>query len=542
MGYSRNVTIEHSEDPAKSQSPDYPYPAASFNNNTFQTINVEPQLDYSNRFGKGNLSVLVGATYKKNLNDQNALSGYGYANDNLMGSINGAARTYNWQEYNLYRYSAGFARIKYIYDQKYILSLAGRRDGSSNFGPGNQFGNFGSVAAGWIFTEEKPLKALSPVWSFGKLSASYGTTGSDGVAPYRFQSLWAAGASNTPPLQGVVPNFPQNLYNPNYSWALKRSLNLMMDLGFFHDRLLLNVQYYRDREGNQLTAYPLPAQAGFPVVIQNMNAVIQNKGWEISLNSTNVKTKDFTWNTNFNISFNRNKLVEFPNLDASSYRNQYVLGQPVSVIMGYRYKGVNPTSGLFEYYTKDGNATSNPNYLTVSEGGDRMPIANRELKYSGGMGNTMTYKNFSLYLFFQFSSQMAPNWLSYIYSSYFIGFANYNMPVEALKYWKHPGDQTQIQRLTTTWSTDTYNASSAFASSSGAYSNDTYVRLKTVSLSYSLPAGLLKKWHMKDCRAYINAQNLLTFTNFKVADPEQFGDFAAFPIQRIVACGLSFNF
>lgn len=542
MGYSRYMNYDHTENPAKSQSPTYIYTSADFNNSISQTINVEPQLDYSNRFGRGVISVLAGATYKKNLAEKNSLTGYNYANDNLMGSINGAASTYTYQDISLYKYAAAFARIKYIYDQKYILSLAGRRDGSSNFGPGNQFGSFGSVGAGWIFSEERPFKSLKPVWSFGKLSGSYGTTGSDGIAPYRYQPLWTAGYSSTPPFQGVVPNFPQNLYNPNYSWALKKSLNIAMDLGFFQDRVLLNATWYREREGNQLSAYPLPGHVGFPSVIQNVKAVIQNSGWEFSLNSTNIKSKDFTWNTTFNITFNRNKLVDFPNLQYSTYKNQYVIGKPVSTVLGYRFKGVNPTTGLFEYYDKDGKVTNNPNYLTVEEGGDRMPVANREVKYMGGFGNTLTYKNLSLYIFFQFSSQMAPSWLYTLYSSNQIGLSMNNQPIEALNYWKKPGDQAQIGKLTTNYSSATYQSLSNFPSSSGAYVNDTYMRLKTVSLSYSLPESMLKKWHMKECRAFVNAQNLLTFTNYKVADPELFNEFVTFPIQRIVAAGLSFNF
>ncbi|MBN9385824.1 MAG: SusC/RagA family TonB-linked outer membrane protein [Chitinophagaceae bacterium] len=541
MGYNRFQTLQHTEAPAKSQSPAYAYATASFSNNTFQTINVEPQLDYANTLGKGNLSVLVGATYKKNLNNGNTAFGYGYVNDNLLGSINGAASISSFDDYSIYKYAAGFARIRYIYDQKYILTLGGRRDGSSNFGPGNQFGNFGSVAAGWIFSEERLFRTLKPVLSFGKLYGSYGTSGSDGVQPYNYQSFWAP-VNGTFPFQGVRPNFPVNLYNPDYSWALKKSLNISMDLGFFNDRLFLNATWYRNREGQQLAGYPLPAHVGFPSVVQNVNTTIQNSGWEFSLNSTNVKRKDLTWTTNFNISFNRNKLVDFPNLQYSSYKSQYVIGQPVSVIIGNRYKGVNPTTGLFEYYTKDGDVTNTPNYQTVDEGGDRMPIANREVKYMGGIGNTLTYKNLSLSVFFQFSSQMAPTWLYTIYSSYWIGTTMNNMPVEALSYWKHPGDQTRIQKLSSGYGSLATQAAYSFSNSSGAYAIDTYLRLKTLSLSYSLPESLLKKWHVKDCRVYANAQNLLTITNYKVTDPEQFNDFGLFPIQRIVACGLSFNF
>jgi TonB-linked SusC/RagA family outer membrane protein len=543
LGYSRSSTNEHDENPSTAQNPLYAQVSADFATATYQTLNIEPQIDYNNSFGKGLFSALVGASYKKNLGYSVSTQGTGYSNDNYLGSINGAANVNSYDQSTLYKYEAVFARLKYVYDRKYILSLTGRRDGSSNFGPGHQFGNFGSAGAGWIFSEEKGFKSSLPFFSFGKLSGSYGTSGSDGIGGYLYQPFWASISTYYPPFQGVRASYPQNLYNPDYSWALKKSLNLALDLGLFHDRLLLNATYYRDREGSQLTGYPLPIQTGFASVTQNVDAMIQNKGWEFSLTSTNIRTKSFTWTTTFNVSFNRNKLLKFPNLESSSYYNSYMIGQPVSVILGYRYKDINPQTGLFEFYDKDGHVTSHPTYGLPSQGGDYVPIGNREVKYMGGIANTFTYKRISLYAFFQFSSQVAPNWLYNIYSSNTPGVIISNQPVQALDYWKAPGDHTQLQKLTTSnYGNATAQAASSFVGSSGGYSVDTYLRLKTLSLSYALPDAALKKLHMRDFRIYANAQNLLTFTNYKVGDPEQFGSLTSFPLQRIVAFGLSFNF
>lgn len=541
MGYSRNTTSEKSQFPAAAQSPQYAFLSAQFAANAYETVNIEPQLDYTYNRGKSMFTALLGASYKKNIQNGNTVYASGYANDNFLGSVNGASSVSDYDQFNIYKYSAGFARLKYIYDQKYILSLSGRRDGSSNFGPGNQFGNFGSAGAGWIFSEEKFFKPNVTFISYGKFSGNYGTSGSDGVAAYQYQPFWQP-LGYVPAFQGVQPNVPSNLYNPDYSWALKKSLNIAMDLGFFHDRLLFNATWYRMREGSQLGGYPLPAHVGFTSVLQNLPATVQNQGWEFSVSSNNIKTKDFTWNTNFNITFNRNKLLAFPNLEGSTYANQYVLGKPVSVIMGSRFKGLNSTTGLFEYYDKDGHVTNSPNYQLVSQGGDRVPIADREVKYMGGFGNTLTYKHFSLYVFFQFSSQTAPNYMATIYSSYFPGQGKYNLPIQVLNYWKKPGDQAVFQKLTTSYGSAAFSAASNFSSSTGAYSDDTYMRLKTLSLSYSLPDTWLKKMHMRDLRIYANAQNLLTFTNYKVADPEQFNDYTSFPLQRTVVFGLNLNF
>ncbi|WP_244228279.1 SusC/RagA family TonB-linked outer membrane protein [Mucilaginibacter kameinonensis] len=541
LGYNRNNTTEHQVNPASAQNPAYAYATAKFGDNTFQTLNIEPQLNYNKTVGKHNFSALVGATYKKNTNTATQQEGDGYANDHLLGSINGAPTIYNNDTYNIYRYNAGFARIKDIYNNEFIIELTGRRDGSSNFGPGLQFGNFGSIGAGWIFTEENFLKNKFPFLSYGKLSGNYGTSGSDGVAAYQFQTLYRS-LTGYPAFQGIQPSVPLNLYNPDYSWALKKSLNIALDFGMFNNRLLLNATYYRNREGNQLVDYPLPIQSGMSSVLENLDAVIQNKGYEFSLSSTNIQSKNFTWSTNLNFSFNRNKLLSFPNLESSSYAYTYAVGQPTSIIYGYRYKDVNPQTGLFEFYTKDGGVTSNPTSGQASTGGDQVPIANREVNYSGGIGNNFRYKQFNLFIFCQFSSQDAPTYLATLYG-YPPGTMLMNEPQAILNnYWKAPGDIKQLQRLSSSYNSAYVTSAQDFAQSSGVHANDTYLRIKNISLSYTLPDALLKKVHIKGGSIYANAQNVLTFTNYKVGDPEQFSSYASYPIQRVLAFGLNLKF
>jgi TonB-linked SusC/RagA family outer membrane protein len=542
LGYNRNATDEHSIEPGVAQNPAYLNRQANFSANTFQTVNIEPQINYNKNIGKGVFSALVGSTYKKNTNNSTYTTGQGYSNDNFLGSINSAPTVAAIDGYNIYKYSAGFARLNYIYDSEFIINLTGRRDGSSNFGPGRQFGNFGSVGAGWIFSEEKIFKKSSSILSYGKISGSYGTSGSDGIAAYQYQALYASFPNYIPNFQGIRPSFPTNLYNPDYSWATKKSLNIALDLGFFNNRLLFNATYYRDREGNQLANYPLPIQSGLPTVLGNLDATVQNQGLEFAISSTNIKSKDFTWKTNFNVSFNRNKLLAFPNLANSSYASVYQIGQPTSIIYGYKYKDVNPQTGLFEFYTKNGTVTSSPAFGPASTGGDEVPIGSLEVKYAGGLGNTFTYKQFSLYVFCQFSSRNAPNYLAEIYTTNQLGL-EYNQPVAVLNnYWKAPGDVAQLQRLASSYGSTAIGAAIRFPQSSGAYGDDTYLRIKTASLSYQLPNTLLNKVHIKAASVFVNGQNLLTFTNYKVGDPETPGVFTSFPIQRIVAFGLNLKF
>jgi len=545
MGYSRNTGTEHSIDPLASQDPS-PYGntiSAAFGNTSAQDINIEPQINYNRTIGKGVLTALIGGTYEKNTTDNYQNEAYGYSNDAFLNSINGASTQQPYDLAELTKYVAFFGRLKYVYDQKYILEFSGRRDGSSNFGPGNQFGSFGSAGAGWIFSEEKAFKEALPFISYGKLSGSYGTTGSDASLGYQFQALYGPYPyGNTTPFQGIKQNIPINLYNPDFKWATKKSLNLALDFGFFNNRLLLNATYYRDREGDQLVEYPLAAQAGFGTVFENQPADIQNKGWEFTATSTNIKSQNFTWTTSFNISFNRNKLLAFPNLAASSYAQQYVIGQPTSVVFGYRYKDVNPTTGEFEYYAANGTVTSHPNYGLAATGGDQVIIGNRETNYMGGFGNTFTYKRLSLYVFCQFSSGTQPNALSAIYSN--PPGEEYNLPTYVLgKYWTGPGDtHATLQRLASSYNSQYLGGAYDFSQSSGAYTNDTYLRVKTAALSYALPEAWVKKVNIKNASLFINAQNLFTITNYKFSDPEQPGNFTSFPLQRIVAFGLNLKF
>jgi TonB-linked SusC/RagA family outer membrane protein len=543
LGYSRFSTEQNTTSPLDSQNPAYfNESSAQFGNNTLQTLNIEPQLDYERQIGKGILTALLGSQYKKNEGYNSTILASDYANDALLGSLDGATYLQANDNSSLYKYSAGFARIGYVYDQKYIVSLTGRRDGSSNFGPGRQFGNFGSAGLGWIFSEEQGFKTLLPFVSYAKLSGSYGTTGGDGISPYQYQAYWQA-ISNASLFQNTRPYQPLNLYNPDYSWSTKKALNVSMDMGFLNNRILVNATWYQDKTSNQLVGYTLPVQTGFNNVLENLDATIQDKGWEFTLNSTNIKSKDFNWTTTFNISFNRNQVTAFPGLESSSYSYNYVLGQSTNVVLGYKYKGVNPSTGLYEFYKANGEITSNPVYGLASQGsGDLQVVADLQPKFFGGIGNNFSYKNFSLFAFFQFSKQQGYNYLYSMYSRN-AGPGSYNnVPVAALDHWRKPGDISAIQKVTTGADPDASNAAYNFVNSSGAISDASYIRLKTLSLGYTFPEAVFKKAYMQNFKVYVNAQNLLTITGYKVGDPESAGNIYSFPLQRTISFGLSFNY
>jgi len=545
VGYSRVTTKQIQQTPLASQPPTATTASANFANTDYQSVNIEPQLDYRRNIGRGDFSALVGGTYKTNTSSGTTLAGSGYPNDALIGSIDPATTVSAYDAYNIYKYAGVFGRLGYIYDREYIVSLTGRRDGSSNFGPGRQFGSFGSVGLGWIFSEEKAFQRLLPFVSYAKLAGNYGTNGSDGVAAYNFQDFWKLAGTATPLFQGTRGYNPVNAYNPNYSWASKRSLNLSMDLGFIHDRVLTNFTWYRSRTGNQLVNYTLPTQTGFANVVENLNATVQDQGLEVTISTVNIKTNKFRWTSTFNISANRNKLISFPGLATSSYASMYTIGKPVSQVFGFKYKGINDTTGVFQFASSKGGNTYTPAYSPVTKGGDMQYIADLTPKYSGGFGNTVTYHGFSLTAFFHFSKQLGRNYLYGIYSSVTPG-AEANLPTLALDHWRQPGDHAPMQRLTTGAAgglgSTAARAASNFLTSDGAYTDASYIRLQTLSLSYTLPAGYLKKAGIRNAMVYVNAQNLFTITGYKVGDPELPGSVYGIPLQRIIAGGLSLDF
>jgi len=551
LGYSMVYSKQYSAYPLNSQNPSqYPSGSADFGTGDYQTINIEPQLDYRKNIGKGMLTALLGATYKQNASSSNEQDGVGYTEDALLKSIEAATTVTNSDNSSITKYAGVFARIGYVYNKEYIVNLTGRRDGSSNFGPDHLFGNFGSAGLGWIFSEEKVFKQALPFISYAKVAGNYGSTGSDGVAPYQFQPFWKLANQYTYPLfEGIRAYQPANLSNPNYGWASKQALNLSLDLGFFHDRLLINGTWYQDRTGNQLTSYPLPSQAGMTSVVENFHATLQDRGWEFSFSSTNIKTRDFRWSSNFNISANHNKLVAFPGIEKSAYYYIYQVGKSTNVQYGFRFKGINDTTGVFQYYTGKGGATYNPQYSRVDQGGDMVALGNTEPKFYGGMGNTLSYKGWSLGFFVHFSDALARNWLAGVYTGAIPGsMSNLPSKLKTSDFWQQPGDHVSLERLTT----GSYNANangimaqqaiSYFGNSSAVLANDFYIRLQTVSLSYTLPANFLKKAGVKNCSIYMNAQNLFAITNYKFGDPETPGSFINVPLQRIITGGLSLDF
>jgi TonB-dependent starch-binding outer membrane protein SusC len=531
FGFNSVANKESSELPKYSQDPaQSPRASASFGSNDFETWITEPRLEYKKAVANNNVTVMAGGTMQRSINSQSTVMGFNYSNDNLLGSISGATNTTVSDGYSDYKYAAFYARINYSYASRYLVNLNGRRDGSSRFGPGKQFGNFGSAGVGWIFSGEAFSKRWFKRLSFGKLRMSYGTTGNDNIGDYQYIPRWSPNL----PYGGIPAYLPQNLFNPDFSWSVNHKLEMGLELGFLNDKVLASMAWYRHRTSDQLIAYQLPSQTGFTSVTANFPASIQNSGWEFEISSLNKKAKDWLWSSSFNLTIPKNELLAFPGMETTAYKNRYVIGQSLNVINTFRYLGIDDSTGIYMFQSKAGKSTSSPADFT-----DYFVQGNLDPVFYGGFGNNLSYKRFRLDLFFQFAKQLGRNYLQQINNFPPGNFAN--QPAAVLERWQKQGDHAEIEKFTSNNRTVAANAATIFKNSGAGYSDASYLRLKTVAFSYSLNNHLLQKLGMAGFQFYLDAQNIATFTSYKGNDPETQSFYAVPPLKMIVG-GLRLTF
>ncbi|HVU94330.1 MAG TPA: SusC/RagA family TonB-linked outer membrane protein [Puia sp.] len=543
LGYNNSELHNSGLRTIASQDPAYnPTGWAQFGESRNNNWIIEPQLNYRRFIGEGKLDILLGGSDQSTLTDGSGQLGFGYTNDAFIRSIANAPFVSVGENYGQYKYAALFGRINYNWAGKYILDLNARRDGSSRFGPGRQYGNFGSVGAAWIASEENWVKkALPAAISFIKFRGSYGLTGSDAIGDYQYLSQWAtSGSVNGTPLvtyQGITPLVNTHAVDQEYHWQTNKKAELAFDLGFLPDsRLLLELAWYQNRCSDQLLQFPTPVFTGFGNVTANWPADVQNSGLEFLLNAKIIKTPAFSWSASFNIGINRNKLRSYPAIASSPYFSMYKVGQSLNEKYLFHYTGVDPLTGQYSFrdYNHDGNILIDGNVSPGTVDDDRYIAIDLSPKYTGGVGNQFSYKNYGFSFFLSFRKQVGQN-----------AFANNGLPGTMFNqspeiynsHWQKPGDKAKFARFTTVGAF----SDGAFGGSDGVYTDASFVRLSNLSFSYALPAGAAQKAHLQGCNLYIRAENILVISRYKGIDPET-QSFGGMPPARIFTGGLSFNF
>ncbi|MFB0497501.1 TonB-linked SusC/RagA family outer membrane protein [Mucilaginibacter sp. OAE612] len=542
LGYSATGLKQTLETPLTSLNPanvvlSAPNNRLQYANNTYSNYIVEPQVEYRKKILKGDLQALAGTTFQRTLTDGLNLLGTGFSSDALIGNLNNAASIINYGSNNSdYKYAAVFARLNYNWDGKYLLDGTFRRDGSSRFGANHRFGNFWALGAAWIFSQESFMKNLSWI-SFGKLRSSYGLTGNDQIQNYLYDAYFnTTGSANSYQGQSII--YPASVPNANLHWETNKKLDVAIELGFFKDRVYLKADYFRNRSSDQLISVALPTQAGFNSYTTNFPAVVQNKGFEFELSTTNIRHKNFKWVTAFNLTIQRNKILSIENPGQLFNSSSYIVGQPVNAVLVYHFTGIDPATGVPTYQDLNGDGA-------ITYAGDRKP-APLGHPYYGGMTNSFTYKNIQLDVSFLFNHRMGyvNNTSSYPYGT---GLTNQN--ASALQRWTAPGDNSVYPGATTIGTTPYYN----YNSSDANWGDASFLKLKTVSLSYALPKSWVRSISLSGLTVFARGENLVTWAKQKYTyDPETAvsgaapglgtGQYIAMPQLRTMVIGLNCSF
>lgn len=497
-------------------------------NNNFA---FEPQLNYSRSISRGKLTVLLGGTMQKTNTSTTNTMGIGFSSDDLMKSISLAQLMQTSNTYFDFKYAGIFTRINYNWSNKYILNLQARRDGSSRFAPDRRFGNFGSVGASWIASEETWLKKALPSWfSLIKLRGSYGVTGSDNVGNYEYLARYAIQQTGSnlrmftyndvQPYVNVVP------VNQDYRWEEVKSLEGGINLAFLDDRLSVDLSYSDKRSGNQITNLPTPVYTGFTSVKANWTATVRNLSYEADVRMEVIRKKDFRMSVNANISRNENTLISYPGIERSPFATRYKVGKSLSTIYVLRVTGVNPLSGeyTFEDYNKDGKITTNNSVFPGTGDDDRYLAFDMNPEFFGGFGADLRWKDLGLNMSFSYSKQIGYP----AYTGLSAGRMN-NLVLPPGMFegrWRQPGDIATFPKFST------------IGDNRGLEPvNTSWVRLNAVQLSYQMPVSLVKKAGVQACNVSVNVSNLFTITSHGLDPSIRNGSFN--PIPRIIVARLS---
>jgi TonB-linked SusC/RagA family outer membrane protein len=494
----------------------------------------------------------------------------------LKGIHTGDYQTVTPYEYD-WRLMSGAFRINYNYKYKYYLTASFRADGSSKFPSGNRIGYFPSGSFAWNFNREDWLKSVK--WlSNGKIRTSWGLTGNNRTStPYDYYSQ----ITTTPGDQNsydyvfdgstVSGYYPSNMANDKLKWETTEQIDLGLDLAFFDDRIKFTGDLYRKNTRDLLLQATIPASSGYTSSMLNIGSM-RNTGLELTLETVNVKSRDFEWDMAFNISFNRNKVTALTDNQYSlfspvtwdiNFNSQYPyitqVGKPSGMMFGYLYEGTYKaedfnSAGILNdgvaYMSSVGKAATvagDPKYKDINEDGviddnDRTIIGCGQPLHTGGLNNTLYYKGFDLNFFLQWSyGNDVLNANRIIFENgtklNLNQFTSYNNRFNA-----QTNPNSDIPRV---------NANGMYVYSSRVVEDGSFLRLKNITLGYTLPARMLKRFKMDTFRIYLSAENLWTLTNYSGPDPEVSTrnsvltpgfDWSAYPRAFGLTGGVSFTF
>jgi len=452
------------------------------------------------------LSAVAGMSYQSSDRYLTFVSGTNFPTDSFTKLASAADITGGSTTQTVFRFLSYFARSNYTFKDRYLLAASARVDGSSRFGENSRYGFFPSVSAGWIMTREDFMQDVNFL-TFLKLRVSYGLTGNANIGNFPSRGLY--GGTGYAGLSGLTPS---QTPNPDLKWERTAQYNFGLDFELVGDRISGEVDYYIKETDDLLLNVNVPATSGFTSQLQNVGE-LENKGFEFVLNTHNL-VGQFQWSSNFNIAFNNNKITDLDDqVITGGFLNRAVEGEPIAVMFGKEYAGVDPDNGDALYYLhsedgKDYDAGTTNDYSAAND----VVIGDPNPDFIGGLGNRFSYKNFDLNVLLQF-----------VYGNdIYNGGGRYqsangdffdNQTKKQLDRWQEPGDVTDVPEARL-FGGNGSNPSSRYIHDAS------YLRLKNVVLGYTLPQSALNRLNLRRVRFYVTGVNLLTFTDYPGWDPE----------------------
>ena len=485
----------------------------------------ENTLSYSKTINENHqLTGLIGVSFQENhIETINAVASQA-ATDNIPSLNAGVIKEEASTTESNYGIVSAYARLNYIFRDKYLLGATVRRDGSSRFGENNRYGIFPSASLGWRISEESFMQNLSAIDDL-KLRASAGRTGNQSIGNYIAQGLYESG-QNYAGLAGISPTVT-GLSNRDLSWESTLQYNLGLDITMLDQRVNILADYYHKRTEDLLFTINLPRSSGYEGVITNLGSIL-NRGAELNITTRNFR-EAFTWTTNFNISYNQNEVLELPDGEdiiqiGNGIGGILREGEPIGSFYVLEFEGVYATDEDNVDELRPYNANTDPlgggDAIFKDQDGngiiddqDRIIAGNAYPDFTGGINNSFSYKGLSLEVLLNFSlGNDVYNYTKARRDSYEGARATGSR--DALNRWNSPGDITDVPKLSRRDRSGNYRASTKWIE------DGSFLRIRNVSLSYQLPSSLVERLRLSNVRVYTIAQNLWTFTNYSGYDPE----------------------
>ncbi len=470
-------------------------------------------LRYSQTFNElHNLNAMGGYSFQRTDYKNFNISGKNFPSNDLH-TMNSAAEITNGggSESNA-SFESIFGRLSYDFDGKYLAEFSIRRDGSSRFGANHRYAIFPAGSVGWILSDEDFMQDVDWI-SLLKLRASYGLTGNSQIMSSATNA--AANILNYPSLDTYGAGFgygghpglaPTQLPNPDLKWEQTAQFNVGFNIAMLNGRIEFEADYYNKQTDDLLLNVNLPATSGYTSYTENLGS-LENKGVEFGLTSHNL-TGAFKWTTDFNMAFNRNKIIDIKG-QIIDYRTARAMeGEPIGVYYTYEYAGVNPENGDALFVNRNGEEVVGSELVAD----DRKIMGDPNPDFTGGLSNNFSYRGLSLKVFMQFSygNEVFRDGGRFVATNM---SSIYNQQVSQLDRWQEPGDITDVPQAR-------LFQSNGDRASSRYIEDASYLRFKNITLAYNLPKSITDKMSVNNLKVYVQAQNWITITDYSGNDPE----------------------